>query len=219
MVFKKKSNDINVSFDVYIIMTFDSFQYFTFLLLLNRPACSAQILDSLTVFHDIMLGTWLIWFFFYYQPTPTYQMGIAEGINQAKKDFRKQCDDKCELIRFDTDDMESVKSAMRLLLLPQWTMTVHGEEYVMRAAESADVTNAWSEDWKSSMTNYGEHGKCPVIWVMPTPDSHALDETLQKIVLQHLPHLTKKSLTYLQGRAQINRCMEVESMVNAHFRK
>ena len=156
----------------FAMFSLELFHYFTFMLILNRPGLSSSPL------YDAMCAAWFVGCILYYDTIPTYD----DGVKDAKTEFRNQCNEKSIIHEVEWWYKRDANMALKLWLLPQWSISVGGDEYIIRPTEF-------------------ESDQIPEAWVMPLDDSQLLDETLKTKVLSHFPHLSEKSrLTYWQHR-------------------
>ena len=158
----------------------EMFHYITFMLILNRPGLSSS--PEYVALYDAMCAAWFVGCICCSGAFLTYHDGLEKGQENAKSVFRNQCNENSIIHEVEWWYKHDPNMALKLWLLPQWSISVGGDEYIIRPTEF-------------------ESDQIPEAWVMPLDDSQLLDETLKTKVLSHFPHLSEKSrLTYWQHR-------------------
>lgn len=92
-------------------------------------------------------------------------------------------------------DMQYVKGALALLVLPKWTLMVNEVPYIVRATPKSLWTTAW---------------------VIEENSSKELDEKLQKVVLNSLPDMTDIKIENLQRLVRKNMYQVLDDLVSMH---
>lgn len=130
-----------------------------------------------------------------------------EGYDCAVEEFEDQCMTsfittmqyvKKNLRLLDDNDKldpQYVKSSLMLLVLPKWTLTVNGKDYLVRATQKMSWTNAW---------------------VIPKEASDHLDEKLREVVLKSFPDMTDAKIEHLQRRVRKNMYEAIDDLVSVY---
>ena len=128
-----------------------------------------------------------------------------EGYDCAVEEFEDQCMTSSTMqyvkknLRLLNDneklDLQYVKSSLMLLVLPKWTLTVNGRDYMVRATQKMSWTNAW---------------------VIPKEASDHLDEKLREVVLKSLPEMTDAKIEHLQRRVRKNMYQVFDDLVSVY---
>ena len=130
-----------------------------------------------------------------------------EGYDCASEEFLNQCNTSMKSTMDYTNnnlqilesgeklDMQYVKGALALLVLPKWTLIVNEVPYIVRATPKSLWTTAW---------------------VIQEDSSKELDEKLQKVVLKSLPDMTDIKIENLQRLVRKNMYQVLDDLVSMH---
>lgn len=118
-----------------------------------------------------------------------YENDFDEGYDCANEDFLNQCNTSMKSTMEYTEknlqiletgeklDIQYVKSALMLLVLPKWTLMVNEVPYIVRATPKLDWT---------------------IAWVIQEDSSKELDEKLREVVSKSIPTMTDIKINNLQ---------------------